>query len=120
MPKREHVKISVMGSAEEVRKISRCDHEWISRPAILLDYIESDYQCTKCGTWKSNPKPEKKKMHICPDEIMIAMMAIPVAGRVFHYILHKIRREKHCKKDPCEAVKCGHKLPEEIYDPLNH
>ena len=48
---REKVKESLFGSQEKVNEISRCDHQWRPRPAILFGYMEVEAQCLKCKTW---------------------------------------------------------------------
>ncbi len=49
---RAPVKISVQSDYEAQVRKATCEHVWKDRLAVLLDYIEVDYQCAKCKTWR--------------------------------------------------------------------
>lgn len=55
-PKRETVKESVMGTYAQQKVQTTCDHEFVSRPAVLFGYLEVDERCTKCKTWRAIPR----------------------------------------------------------------
>ena len=56
--------------------------------------------------------------HICPDEIIAFMMAMPFIGAAFHWLRHKWSRTRCHSNDTC-IPKCEHLVTEEIYDPLD-
>ena len=55
--------------------------------------------------------------HICPDEILMFMMALPFIGGAFHWLRHKLRRTK-CREDQDCIPKCEHPVGE-VHDPLD-
>jgi hypothetical protein len=51
-------------------------------------------------------------MHICPDEIMAFMMAMPFVGYAFHWVRHKLKGEQPCAEledeGSCSLETCEH------------
>lgn len=37
-------------------------------------------------------------MHICPDEIMAFIYALPFLGTAFHWLRHKLKRQRPCSE----------------------
>ena len=58
--------------------------------------------------------------HICPDEIMMFMIALPFVGGAFHWLRHKLKKTK-CHNDDTCIPKCDHPVVRdgEVYDPLD-
>jgi hypothetical protein len=50
--------------------------------------------------------------HICPEEILLFMMALPIAGQAIHWLRHKLRGGNPCSKlnqeGSCSLAKCEH------------
>lgn len=58
-------------------------------------------------------------IHICPDEILMFLMALPFIGGAFHHLRHKFKRTK-CRNDYDCVPKCEHPVVEDkVYDPLD-
>ena len=53
-PPRRVVKTTVQGSYAEVMRINNCDHTFRPDRVVLLDYIECDFVCDRCGTRKAS------------------------------------------------------------------
>jgi len=51
---RKHLKISAFGDAAVAKMQATCYHEWEPLHAYVLEYIEVDAQCVRCGTfWRA-------------------------------------------------------------------
>lgn len=50
---RKRYKESLFSTYEEQRDIAQCSHKFLPRLGLLFGYLPVDYQCDKCGTWKS-------------------------------------------------------------------
>ena len=62
--------------------------------------------------------------HFCPNELMMLMIALPIIGRFFHWVLHKLKGQRPCseseKEESCSLAQCGHSDEcSPIYDPLD-
>lgn len=61
--------------------------------------------------------------HICPDEILMFMTALPFVGGLFHWLRHKLRRKpcsESAPKGSCSLEPCEHSEKRSpIFDPLD-